>query len=218
MRFLTNLACLVIGLLGAGGIAIAAAAGPAGTLELSLVGNGRICARMHEDIVVARMTEKQAWKMRYTTYAYRFRLFAVHGDTGKEVVLFDSKVRRTSARRKVPVSNPSRNPLPHSARTEEVREERDFWVKQVACRSFARRSEFPLKSGTYSLRVFYQVQSPNGSWYVEIDDTGPDWDIRPGQTTSQRFLLLDDGNRREIGFLQRPAPPPVPAGADGEEE
>ena len=210
MRSRSVPAILSLGLLIAAGASAPEAAESIGTLDLSLLGNGRICARLHEDIVVEKISEKQAWKRLFTTYGYRFRLFAVRSDTGVEITLLDTGDRRTYDRRKERVSRPARNPLPHSAGTERVRVERDYWVKQTACRSFARRSKYRLMAGTFTLRVLYQVQAPNGTWFVEIDETGPTWDIRPGEVTNRRFMLLDDGNRREVAFLEKPDPA-VPA-------
>ena len=175
-----------------------------GTLHVRLIGNGKICVRMHEREVVEMISPGRRPKGPFSSFAYRLRLTAVsQSEPQARTVLLDTGRVRTAMKKKPPKpAAANRNPGKQGT----IRDEDDqtfpyIWLRHEACSSFPRSSHHALSPGEYVLQILFKVQSPNGSWFTVMEKTGMQVRVSRGVTAETRIRFLDDGNRREIDFF-----------------
>lgn len=175
-----------------------------GTLHIRLIGNGKICVRLHEREVVEMISPGRPPKGLFSSFSYRLQITAVlQSDPQDRTVLLDTGRVRTAMKKKPPKPvSTTRNPLPVWSTLKEDDQTFPFtWLRHEACRSFPRSSQHALPPGEYVLQILYKVQSPNGSWFTVMEKTGMPVRVSRGVTAETRIRFLDDGNRREIDFF-----------------
>ena len=175
-----------------------------GNLHVRLIGNGKICARLHEREVVERISPGRPPKGLFSSFAYRLRITAVlQSEPQARNVLLDTGLVRTAMKKKPPKPAPAiRNPVGQWASREGEDQTFPFtWLRHEACRSFPRSSHHALLPGEYVLQILYEVQSPNGSWFTVMEKAGMPVRVPQGGIAETRIRFLDEGNRREIDFF-----------------
>jgi hypothetical protein len=174
-----------------------------GKLQIHLLGNGKICARLHEQEVVDRISPDRFPTRLFTTYGYLFRITALRqGPRPQLFKLLDTGKVKTSFRQEREKPPVSVNPRPDMAMYERSQPYRDVWLKHASCRSFPRFKEFDLPEGEYVLKMEYRVQAPNGTWFRVFEQESAVVEIGLQAPAESRVRFLDDGNRREIFFFE----------------
>ncbi|MBI4161132.1 MAG: hypothetical protein HY509_01640 [Acidobacteria bacterium] len=174
-----------------------------GGLAILLVGNGKICARLHEQEVLQVVSPDRIPRELFTTTAYRFQLTAAaDASAPAEIALFDSGVIATTRREKTSLPG---SPVYRDSRARERKRDtldREVWLKHAACRPFPRSRRFELAPGEYLLRFRYGARSPGAMWFPVLEEKSGPVRILPGETTKVWLRLQDDGSVREIRFLE----------------